>query len=130
MSTNRQDKAAAGLLAGVKAGHKQARTDKRLAADAGHAREVAIMPLDAVLGRVGNVDTRDPSPDALDALTESINALGLLEPLVVDNLGRLLAGKTRLMALRRLKLKDPERWKLVPVRRMDFDADDVYSERD
>ena len=123
MITNRQEKAAAGMLAGVKAGRAQARMDKRLAADAIHAGEVALMPLDAVLGRAGNLDTREPTPEALDALAESIDALGLLEPLVVDKLGRLLAGKTRLIALRRLKAKDPDRWARVPVRRMDFDAD-------
>ncbi len=120
---NRQDKARAGMLAGVQAGHAQARLDKRLAADAVHAGDVGLMPLDAVLGRVGGLDTREPTPEALDALAESLDALGLLEPLVVDKLGRLLAGKTRLMALRRLALKDPDRWAKVPVRRMDFDAE-------
>ena len=119
----RAEQAAAGLLAGVKAGHAQARLDKRLAADAVHAGDVGLVPLDAVLGRVGGLDTREPTPDALDALAESIEALGLLEPLVVDRLGRLLAGKTRLDALRRLKAKDPDRWDKVPVRRMDFDAE-------
>ena len=120
---NRKEQAAAGMLAGVKAGHAQARMDKRLAADATQTGDVAMMPLDAVLGRVGNLDTREPTPDTLAALAESIDALGLLEPLVVDKLGRLLAGKTRLIALRRLKAKDPDRWARVPVRRMDFDAD-------
>jgi ParB family chromosome partitioning protein len=120
---NRQDKGRAGLLAGVKAGHLQAATDRRLAADAVHAGDVALLPLDAVLGRLGGLDTREPTPEALDALAESLEALGLLEPLVVDRVGRLLAGKTRLLALRRLAAKDPARWKLVPVRRMDFDAE-------
>jgi len=119
----RNEQAAAGLLAGVQAGHTQARMDKRMAADAIHAQDVALMPLDAVLGRVGNMDTREPAADALEALAESIDALGLLEPLVVDRLGRLLCGKTRLIALRRLKAKDPQRWDKVPVRRMDFDAE-------
>lgn len=120
---NRQDKARAGMLAGVTAGHLQAKLDKRLAADALHAGDVGLMPLDAVLGRVGGLDTREPTPEALDAMAESLDALGLLEPLVVDKLGRLLGGKTRLLALRRLALKDPDRWARVPVRRMDFDAE-------
>lgn len=120
---NRQDKAAAGMLAGLQAGHAQARQDKRLAADAAHAGDVAMMPLAAVLGRVGGVDTREPAPDALDAMTASLDALGLVEPLAVDKLGRLLAGKARLIALRRLAAKDPDRWGKVPVRRMDFDAE-------
>jgi len=120
---NRNEKAAAGMLAGLQAGHAQARQDKRLAADAAHAGDVAMMPLAAVLGRVGGVDTREPAPDALDAMTASLDALGLVEPLAVDSRGRLLAGKTRLIALRRLAAKDPERWRLVPVRRFDFDAE-------
>lgn len=120
---DRKDKAAAGLLAGVKAGHAQARLDKRLAAEAGHAAAVALVPLDAVLDRPGG-DTREPTADAVDALAESLDALGLLEPLVVDRRGRLLAGKTRLLALRRLQAKDPRRWGMVPVRRMvDLDAE-------
>lgn len=120
---NRTETARAGMLAGVQAGHAQARIDKRLAADAGHAGEVALMPLDKVLGRVGGLDTREPTAEALDAMTASLDALGLVEPLVVDRLGRLLCGKTRLIALRRLAAKDPARWDKVPVRRMDFDAE-------
>jgi hypothetical protein len=121
---HRADIGAAGMLAGVQAGHAQARMDKRLAADIARAGEVAWMTLEAVQGRLGGMDTRDPTPADLEALTESIDALGLLEPLVLDKFGRLLAGKTRLLALRRLAAKDPDRWKLVPVRRMDFSAAD------
>ena len=121
--TTRTEKAAAGMLAGVQAGHAQARLDKRLAADAARARDVDMMPLADVQGRLGGLDTREPTAEALDALTESIDALGLVEPLAVDKLGRLLAGKTRLLALRRLAAKDQDRWGKVPVRRMDFDAD-------
>ena len=121
--TTRQDKAAAGMLAGVQAGHAQACLDKRLAADAARARDVDMMPLADVQGRLGGLDTREPTPEALDAMTESLDALGLVEPLAVDKLGRLLAGKTRLLALRRLAAKDPDRWGKVPVRRMDFDAE-------
>jgi len=121
--TTRTEKAAAGMLAGVQAGHAQARLDKRLAADAARARDVDMMPLADVQGRLGGLDTREPTPEALDAMTESLDALGLVEPLAVDKLGRLLAGKTRLIALRRLAAKDPNRWGKVPVRRMDFDAE-------
>jgi len=121
---SKNDKAAAGLLAGMQSGKAQSATDARRGTEARAAREVAIMPLDDVLGRVDGVDTRQPSPESLEALEQSIDALGLLEPLVVDKVGRLLAGKTRLMALRRLKAKTPERWQRVPVRRMDFDAEE------
>lgn len=120
---SRTEKAAAGMLAGVQAGHLQARLDKRLAADAARARDVDMMPLADVQGRLGGLDTREPTPEGLAAMAESLDALGLVEPLAVDKVGRLLAGKTRLLALRRLATKDPDRWKLVPVRRMDFDAE-------
>ena len=117
----KQDKARAGMLAGVTAGHAQARIDKRLAADAERAGEVALMPLDKVLGRPAG-DTRALDDEHLEALAESINALGLIEPLTVDRLGCLLCGAHRLLAVRRLAVQDPERWRLVPVRKMDFDA--------
>jgi len=121
--TTRQEKAAAGMLAGVRAGHAQARVDKRLAADTGRAGDVALVPLDSVRCRLGGLDTREPAPETLDAVADSIDALGLLEPLVLDKVNRLLAGKTRLLAVRRLAAKDPKRWAKVPVRRMDFDAE-------
>jgi ParB family chromosome partitioning protein len=76
-----------------------------------------------VLDRLDGIDTREPMPESVEALAQSIDALGLLEPLVVDKVGRLLAGKTRLLALRQLARDAPERWAKVPVRRMDFDAD-------
>jgi len=118
------NKAALGMLAGIESGKTQALTDARLEAENLQAREVAFMRLDDILGRVGSLDTRQPTPEDVDALADSVNALGLLEPLVVDSFGRLLAGKTRLLALRRLKLKDPDRWERVPVRKMPFDADE------
>ena len=121
----KQNRARAGMLAGVTAGHAQARIDKRLALalNAEPAQEVAMMPLDKVLGRPAG-DTRALDDEHLEALAESINALGLIEPLPVDRLGCLLCGAHRLLALRRLAVKDPERWRLVPVRRMDFIAQD------
>jgi len=119
---SKANEAAAGLLAGVKAGHKQARKDKALAADAAHARDVALVPLASITERPGG-DTRTPDAEHMEALALSIDALGLLQPLTVDNAGRLLCGGHRLLAVRKLAEKDPDRWKLVPVRRMDFDAE-------
>jgi ParB family transcriptional regulator, chromosome partitioning protein len=124
MKPTRAETDRAGMLAGLEAGHAQARIDARLAAEREQARDVGMMPLADVLGRPGGLDTREPKPEAVEALAESIDALGLLEPLVVDRLGALLAGKTRLLALRRLQRKAPERWDRVPVRRMPFIAAD------
>ncbi len=119
---DKPNKAAAGMLAGLAAGKRQAQTDDKLAADAHREREVALLRLEDILPRVGGLDTREPKPEAVATLAESIDALGLLEPLVVDRGGNLLAGKTRLLALRRLAAKEPERWDRVPVRRLELDA--------
>ena len=121
MKKTRKDKAAAGMLAGMEAGHRQAATDAKLATDG--RRDLALVPLESVKGRQGGLDTREPTPAAVTDMVESVAALGLLEPLVVDRKTRLLAGKTRLLALRRLAAGDPTRWERVPVRRLDLDAE-------
>lgn len=60
-----------------------------------------------------NISLRESSSRSLDSahivsLAESISALGLLEPLIVDNTGRLLAGNHRLAALQILEIQHPE----------------------
>lgn len=78
------------------------------------------MALGDILERPGG-DTRTIHPDHAESLALSLEALGLLEPLVVDNAGHLLAGGHRLAALR--LLEERGKWgKPVPVRVMDFDA--------
>ena len=73
-------------------------------------------------------DTRPLNPLHVDSLQESISALGLLEPLVVDQKHTLLAGGHRLAAIQQLELNDPMKFSdifpgdLVPVRMMGFDA--------
>lgn len=64
-------------------------------------RGVVELPVDRIGPRPHN-DTRTPDPAAVLALAESISSLGLLEPIVVDNRGSLVAGRTRLEALRLL----------------------------
>ena len=49
--------------------------------------------------KVRKFDTRPLNEDHVQALSESIAVLGLLEPLVVDKRSRLLAGGHRLAAL-------------------------------
>jgi ParB family transcriptional regulator, chromosome partitioning protein len=64
----------------------------------------------------------------VEDLMISIATLGLLEPLVVDSRGRLLAGGHRKAAIYLLKEQMPEEYsehfsnELVPVRVLDFDA--------
>lgn len=120
MKKNKPNKGAAGMLAGMEAGRRQAQTDAKLEAEARH--DVGVVLLANIKPRAAGVDTREPTLDAVAAMAESINALGLLEPLVVDSRGHLLAGKTRLLALQELAQAEPKRWERVPVRRMDIDA--------
>lgn len=84
-------------------------------------------PLGKILNRSRN--TRDIQSEHVQELMESISILGLLEPLVTDNRGRLLAGAHRRAAIHLLKEQDKESYSnhfpkdLVPVRIMDFDAE-------
>jgi ParB family transcriptional regulator, chromosome partitioning protein len=56
--------------------------------------------------------------------------LGLIEPLVLDNKGRLLAGGHRLAAIRHLKQEQPDSYEKqfpndqIPTRSLPFDADE------
>lgn len=74
-------------------------------------------------------DTRPLRDSHVKDLVESIGALGLIEPLVVDLKGVLLAGGHRLAAIQFLKKNESEIYQLhlpddlVPVRIMSFDAE-------
>ncbi len=85
----------------------------------------ALMPLEAIKPR--GADTRPLNSTHVEALAESIAALGLIEPIAVDKQGRLLAGGHRLAAIFQLKEIDLETFNQhfaagVPVRVMEFDA--------
>jgi ParB family chromosome partitioning protein len=74
-------------------------------------------------------DTRPLRPDHVVELAESIAALGLIEPLVVDSTGILLAGGHRLAAIQSLKETNPELYDeqfpddLIQVHMLQFEAD-------
>jgi ParB family chromosome partitioning protein len=78
--------------------------------------------------RQRETDTRPLRPNHVQELAESIAALGLIEPLVIDNQNVLLAGAHRLAAITHLKTYHPQPFAdhfaddLVPVRIMPFDA--------
>lgn len=86
----------------------------------------SLLPLSKILDRPS--DTRELKKEHVDSLAESIAVLGLIEPLVTDNQGRLLAGGHRKAALLSLQNNDPTRFKqqfpddLIPVRMMPFDS--------
>ena len=75
-------------------------------------------------------DTRGLSNQHVSDLAESIAVLGLLEPLVVDRRGRLLADGHRKAAVFVLKEANPDTYAkhfsndLVPIRVVDFDAEE------
>lgn len=85
------------------------------------------LPLTKIVPRTE--DTRPLRSQHVTDLAESIAALGLIEPLVVDLNGRLLAGGHRLAALQALKSTSPDLYNqhfpsdLIPVRVMPFDAE-------
>lgn len=86
----------------------------------------STLPLGKILDRTS--DTRELHADHVSELAESIAVLGLLEPLVVDRRGRMLAGGHRKAAVFTVKEQNPEAYAkhfpqdLIPVRILDFDA--------
>lgn len=76
------------------------------------------------------IDTRAISDEHVASLSESIAALGLIEPIVIDRTGRLLAGAHRLASVRLLKTDNSPAYNkhfpddAIPVRIMPFDADE------
>lgn len=85
------------------------------------------MPLRQIQPR--DSDTRPLRPEHVSDLAESIAALGLIEPLVVDSKGVLLAGAHRLASIQALKETNPEIFaqqfpdELIQVHMLPFDAD-------
>lgn len=75
-------------------------------------------------------DTRPLNNDHVQALAESIAAVGLIEPLVVDIQGHLLAGGHRRAAIEYLREHHPEAYQeqfpdnCIPVRQLAFVAED------
>lgn len=87
----------------------------------------STLPLHQIRERETN--TRELRQSHVEALAESIAVLGLLEPLVVDNRNRLLAGGHRLAAIKLLSEINPDSYnqhfpkEMVPVQVMPFDTE-------
>lgn len=71
-------------------------------------KEALLFPLNSIESRPGG-NTRNLTPEHVIFLAESIAALGLLEPVVIDNEGHLLAGGHRIAACRLLNLPHGDR---------------------
>jgi ParB family transcriptional regulator, chromosome partitioning protein len=75
-----------------------------------------------------NTDTRPLNQAHVEALAESIAAVGLIQPIAVDKQGRLLAGGHRKAAILHLRETNTEAFDQqfsagVPIYRYEFDAD-------
>jgi ParB family transcriptional regulator, chromosome partitioning protein len=85
-----------------------------------------LLPLDKIQPR--SQDTRSLNPIHVESLAESIAVLGLIEPLVVDKRGQLLAGGHRLAAIAHLQSTNPAAYQThfpnaqIPVRSLAMDA--------
>ncbi|MBE9030475.1 ParB/RepB/Spo0J family partition protein [filamentous cyanobacterium LEGE 11480] len=85
----------------------------------------SYLPLDEILQR--EEDTRPLNEVHVKALAESIAAVGLIQPIAVDKVGRLLAGGHRKAAIVYLQTNDKavfDKWfnAGIPIYRFDFDA--------
>ncbi|MBW4566134.1 MAG: ParB N-terminal domain-containing protein [Mojavia pulchra JT2-VF2] len=75
-------------------------------------------------------DTRPLNSKHVESLAESIAVLGLIEPLVIDNKFRLLAGGHRLAAIRLLKEQQADKYlhqfpdNRIPIRMLPFDVEE------
>jgi len=88
----------------------------------------STIPLNSIKERSGG-DTRPLNQKHAEALAENIGAIGLIEPLVLDNQKRLLAGGHRLAALHLLRQNNEPAFNdqfpngNVPVRLLPFDSE-------
>jgi ParB family transcriptional regulator, chromosome partitioning protein len=88
--------------------------------------KASTLALDQIIDRSSG-DSRPLTPSHVTNLAESIAAVGLIQPIAVDNQGRLLAGGHRRAAIEELKESNPDVFKKhfsegIPVRRYEFDA--------
>ena len=88
--------------------------------------KASTLALDQIIDRSGG-DSRPLTPSHVTNLAESLAAVGLIQPIAVDNQGRLLAGGHRRAAIEELKESNPDAFQKhfsegIPVRRYEFDA--------
>ena len=88
--------------------------------------KASTIAIDQIIDRSGG-DSRLLTPSHVSNLAESIAAVGLIQPIAIDNQGRLLAGGHRRAAIEKLQTSNPDAFKKhfsegIPVRRYEFDA--------
>jgi ParB family transcriptional regulator, chromosome partitioning protein len=87
----------------------------------------SFLEIEQITDRPGG-NTRSLNQGHIEALAESIAALGLIQPIAVDNKGHLLAGGHRRAAIEYLKDSNLDSYHQhfnngIPVHRYDFDAE-------
>jgi ParB family transcriptional regulator, chromosome partitioning protein len=87
----------------------------------------SLLDIEQISDRPGG-DTRSLNLHHIEALAESIAALGLIQPIAVDNKGHLLAGGHRRAAIKYLKEQNLDDYQEyfangIPIHRYDFDAE-------
>jgi ParB family transcriptional regulator, chromosome partitioning protein len=87
----------------------------------------STLKIDEIRDRA-NADTRPLTKSHVEALAESIAAVGLIQPIAVDKQGRLLAGGHRKAAILYLREQNTEAFEQhfaagVPIYRYEFDAE-------
>lgn len=118
---------AAELLQSVRAVGTAIQEQDRLSEVRSQDLKVSFLPLPKILDRV--TDTRELKAEHVEDLMMSMAVLGILEPLVVDIRGRLLAGGHRKAAIYLLKERMPTQYaarfpnESIPVFTLPFDAD-------
>lgn len=118
---------AAELLQSVRAVGTAIQEQDRLSEVRSQDLKVSFLPLPKILDRV--TDTRELKFQHVEDLMMSMAVLGMLEPLVVDIRGRLLAGGHRKAAIYLLKERMPTEYaarfpnESIPVFTLPFDAD-------
>ncbi len=98
---------------------------KRIDRPAANSTSIYIS-LEEITDRPGG-NTRSLNQPHVEALAESIAAVGLIQPIAVDTRGNLLAGGHRRAAIYHLSIFNPEAFNThfsfgIPIRRYDFDA--------
>ena len=97
------------------AGRRSAQADLKVEEDNIRRENAArLLSIDMVQPRPAT-DTRPVDEEHVQAIAESVRAMGLIQPIYLDREFRLIAGAHRLSAFRLLAKEDPQKWSKIPV---------------
>ena len=97
------------------AGRRSAQADLKVEEDNIRRENAArLLSIDMVQPRPAT-DTRPVDEEHVQAIAESVRAMGLIQPIYLDREFRLIAGAHRLSAFRLLARENPQKWSKIPV---------------